>query len=172
MIPSFPGSDAYRSAGSEYRENTRNRVLWYLRRKKLKKFSLFLMALYSPPSPSSPVYIVQGSTSPFAARFAAFVMPGLYNRCLCHVLNLTELSVSIGAPDAMFPGCSLYKSFAVSVQSDLPFRIPKVSAKVVFMTHLTHCTSTLYACLFRDLFHIFAAEMRHENSKKQRICLK
>lgn len=48
----------------------------------------------------------------------------------------------------------------------------KVSAKVVFVSHLTRCTSILYACLFGDLFHIFAAEMRHENSKKQCICQK
>ena len=103
------------------------------------------MALYSPPSPSSPVYIVQGSTSPFAARFAAFVMPGLYNRCLCHVLNLTELSVSIGEPDAMFPGCSLYKSFAVSVQSDLPCRIPKRVGK----SGLYDAPNTLYINIIR-----------------------
>ncbi|MBO7645481.1 MAG: hypothetical protein J6S52_00495 [Prevotella sp.] len=47
------------------------------------------MALSSPTLPSSFVYIVQGGASPFAACSAAFVMPGLYNQRLCHVLNLT-----------------------------------------------------------------------------------
>lgn len=87
------------------------------------------MALSFPMLPSFLSCIVQGSTSPFAVHIDMFVMPGLYNRCLCHVLNLTEPSVSIGAPDAMFPGCSLYKSFAVSVQSDLPCRLRWIVGK-------------------------------------------
>ena len=62
------------------------------------------MALSFPMLPSFLSCIVQGSTSPFAVHIDMFVMPGLYNRCLCHVLNLTGLSVSTGAPNAMFPG--------------------------------------------------------------------
>ena len=89
--------------------------------------------------------IVQGGTSPFAACFAALVIHGLYNRHLCLVLNITGLSFSIGAPDAMFPGCSLYNSFAVRVQSDLPYRLRKnVGKSRVFVS-----LNTLYINIIR-----------------------
>ena len=86
-----------------------------------KLFSLFFDGTSFLTLPSSLVYIVQGGASPFAVRFAVSFTPGLYKRHLCHVLNLTGLSVSIGAPNAMFPGCSLYSSIAFRVQSDLPY---------------------------------------------------
>ena len=63
-----------------------------------------MTALSSLTLPSSSVYIVQGGASPFAIRFAVSFTPGLDNRRLRHVLNLTGLSVSTGAPNAMFPG--------------------------------------------------------------------
>ena len=41
------------------------------------------------------VEIFLGGTSTFAACYAALVLPGLYNRRLCQVLNLTGLSVTM-----------------------------------------------------------------------------
>ncbi len=77
-------------------------------------FTFFLMANLLPMLPSFQLGIVLGGTSTFAACYAALVLPGLYNRRLCQVLNLTGLSVTMVSPDAMFPRCLLYNSFAVS----------------------------------------------------------
>ena len=144
-IPPFPGSDAFRPAGSEYHENTRDRVLWYPRRKKLKLFfTFFLMALSSPTLPSFLSCIVQDRTSPSAACSAAFVMPVLYNRHLCHVLNLTWLSVSTGAPNAMFPELPLYIRLAVRLQLDLPCPLRKsVGKSGLWATPNTLCANII-----------------------------
>ena len=108
-------------------------------------FTFFLMANLLPMLPSFQLGIVQGGTSTFAACYAALVLPGLYNRRLCQLLNLTGLSVTMVSPDAMFPRCLLYNSFAVRVEKDSPHRLRKSVGK----SGLCDAPNTLYISIIR-----------------------
>ncbi len=87
------------------------------------------MANYHPVLPSVPTCIVQGSASVSAVRFATILLPGLYNRSVCHLFYLTGLSVGKISPNAMFPGAPLDIRFAVREHSDLPCRLRWIVGK-------------------------------------------
>ena len=87
------------------------------------------MALSSPTLPSSSVYIVQGGASPFAIRFATFLLPGLYIRRVCHLFYITGLPVEKVSSDATFRGAPLDIHFAVKAHSDLPCRVLRIVGK-------------------------------------------
>ena len=120
----------HQSSGSEYRERYSKSGTLILRAKKVEKLlNFFLMANLHPVLPSVPTCIVQGGAAVSAVRFATILLPGLYNRPLCPVLNLTRLSVPIPSPDAALPGAPLDIRFAVREHSDLPCRLPRIVGK-------------------------------------------
>ena len=87
------------------------------------------MANLLPVLPSFLVYIVQDGNNSFAVRFATILLPGLYIRRVCHLFNLTGLSVPIASPDAAFPGVPLDIHVAVGEHSDLPCRPRRIVGK-------------------------------------------
>ena len=126
----FSNEETHRSGGSEYRERYSKSGTLILRAKKVENFSnFFLMANHHPVLPSFLSCIVQDGPTSSAVRFATITLPGLYNRRVCHLFNLTGLSVPIVSPDAAFPGAPLDIHFAVKEQSDLPCRLRWIVSK-------------------------------------------
>ena len=126
----FSNEETHRFPGSEYRERYSKPGTLILPTKKVEKFSnFFLMANLHPVLPSIPTCIVQGGASVSAVRFATILLTGLYNRRVCHLFNLTGLSVGKVSPDAMFPGAPLDIHFAVRGQSDLPRKFHRIVGK-------------------------------------------
>ena len=126
----------HQSSGSEYRERYSKSGTLILRAKKVENFSnYFWMANLLPVLQSFRLRIVQEGLTSFAVLFATILLPGLYNRRLCHVLNLTGLSSGMVSPDATFPGAPLDINFAVREHSDLPCRLRWIVGKTgVFRT--------------------------------------
>ena len=128
LLSSSPKNQRY--SGSEYRERYSKSGTLILRAKKVDKFlNFFLMANLLPVLPSFQPCIVQDGHTSFSVRFATILLPGLYNRRICHLFNLTGLSVPIVSPDAAFPGAPLDIHFAVKEQSDLPCRLRWIVGK-------------------------------------------
>ena len=126
----FSSEETHCFPGSEYRERYSIPSTLILRAKIVEKFlNLFLMANLHPVLPSIPTFIVQGGASVSAVRSATILLPGLYNRPLCPVLNLTRLSVPTASPDAAFPDAPLDIHCAVRAHSDLPCGIHRTVGK-------------------------------------------
>ena len=126
----FSNEETHRSGGSEYRERYSKSGTLILRAKKVENFSnFFLMANLLPVLPSFRSRIVQDGSTSSAVRFATILLPGLYNRRVCHFFNLTGLSVPITSPDAALPGAPLDINFAVREHSDLPCRLRWIVGK-------------------------------------------
>ena len=83
--PLSSSSETHRSPGSEYRERYSKSGTLILRTKKVEIFSnFFLMANLVRSCHPLRVRIGQDPRTPFAVGFATFLLPGLYNRRLCH----------------------------------------------------------------------------------------